>query len=559
MTKDLNGFSRTMQMTPVPVAPAIVEEYPLSYGQRALWFVQRLMPESAAYNVAHGAVITNPLDMALFRQAFEQLVERHPALRTTFTVINGEPAQQVHPHMAVDFRVEDVSTWDEGDLERRLDQEIYRPFDLEQGPLARVRVFSRSPHHHLVLLIQHHTITDLWSLALIIHEWIQLYNAQIRGEPAKLKPLRSTYRDFVESQRALLESPEGERLWRYWEKQLAGPLPVLELPTDRPRPPIPNHRGGAELLRLDPELTQQLKVLAKSQGATLFSIMLAAFQVLLHRYTGQEDILVGSPWANRTRKMSRVLGYFVNPIVLRGDLSGNPAFSDYLKRNHATVTEAFAHGDFPFPLLVERLQPDRDPSRSPLFQVAFAWQKTTRIIDPAHMTSLALGAEDSPDMALDGLTLQPIALSQRPTAFDLTLLIAEAGEGLAASIEYSSDLFTPETVRRMLGHYETLLRGIVADPDQPIGQLPLLTPEEKQRILVEWNDTARPFPDDRCAHQLVEEWADRTPNSVALQMEGGDRLTYRELDQRANQLAHYLRKQGVGPETLVGLMVGRSL
>ncbi len=559
MSKTANGFSRTAPIIPTAPAPAIVEEYPLSYGQRALWFVQRLMPQSAAYNVAHGAVITSPLDMVLFRQAFQQLVERHPALRTTFTVVNGEPVQQVHAAIESDFQVEDIAAWSEEKLQQRLDQEIYRPFDLEQGPLMRVRIFSRSPHHHLVLLIQHHTITDLWSLALIIHEWSQLYNAQIQGRPAKLKPIRGAYREFVADQLALLESPEGERLWQYWRKQLAGDLPVLELPTDRPRPPIPNHRGGAELLRLDPELTQQLKRLAKSQGATLFSTMLAAFQVLLHRYTGQEDILVGSPRANRSRKLSRTLGYFVNPVVLRGDLSGNPSFREYLKRNHATVTDAFAHGDFPFPLLVERLQPGRDPSRSPLFQVAFAWQKTTRIIDPAHMTSLALGAEGNPELTLEELTLQPIALAQRPTAFDLTLLIAEAGEGLAASIEYSADLFTSQTVRRMLGHYETLLKGIVADPDQPIGQLPLLTPAERRRILVEWNDTAAPFPEKSCAHELIAQWAEKNPDGVAVRMEGGDQLTYQELERRANQLAHHLRKLGVKKETLVGLMVERSL
>ena len=326
-------------------------------------------------------------------------------------------------------------------------------------------------------------------------------------------------------------------------------------------------------MRFSAELTQALKSLAKAHGATLYMTVLAAFQVLLHRYTGQEDILVGFPKAGRRRKMTRVMGYFINPVVLRADLSGDPTFSAFLDQVRQTVLDASDHDAYPFPLLVERLQPARDPSRLPLIQVMFSWQKTTRLVDSRRMTSFAL-ADEGKGMDLAGLSLEVVALEQRPTPFDWTLLVGEAGEGLGVTVEYNTDLFDAATIARMLGHFQTLLKGIVAAPEQHVSALPLLTEAEWQQLLVEWNDTAADYPQDRCVHQIFEARVERTPDAVAVVFPSTrlrraqssrsrrgeqERLTYRELNQRANQLARYLQKLDVGPESLVGICVERSL
>ena len=540
-----------------PGSPSEFAEYPLSHGQRALWSLQQLASKGVAYNVAHAVRIRTELDVPALRRAFQKLVDRHPALRTTFAAPHREPVQRVYKHTEVCFRVEDASTWSEAYLNDRLAEEIYRPFDLERGPLMRVNIFSLSPQEYLLLLMMHHIVTDMWSLALIMYEVSQFYREEVTGEPPTLKPLRAQYTDYVRWQAEMLAGPEGERLWAYWQKQLAGELPVLNLPTDRPRPPVQTDRGAAQSVRFSAELTQALKSLSKAHGATLYMTVLAAFQVLLHRYTGQEDILIGSPKAGRSRKVARMVGYFINPVVLRADLSGNLTFSTFLRHVRQTVLDAFEHDAYPFPLLVERLQPARDPSRSPLVQVMFSWQKTTRLVNSQRMTSFALG-ERGGGMKLGGLQLEAVALEQRVTPFDLTLLMAEADRELGAAVEYNVDLFDAATIRRMLGHLRTILESIVADPDQRISALPLLTEGERRQLLVEWNDTAADYPQGQCVHQLFEAQAERTPDAVAVVYEG-EQLTYRELNRRANQLAHCLRKLGVGPEVLVGISVERSL
>jgi len=548
----------TFMLPPIFTPPQeAVAEYPLSHGQRALWFLQRMAPESVAHNVVHAVRVRMELDIPALRRAFQKLVDRHPVLRTTFAAPHGEPVQRVHEHMEVSFQVEDASTWSEEYLNARLAEEVYRPFDLERGPLMRVKLFTRSPQDHILLLAMHHIVTDMWSMALIMYETNLLYQEEITGVPAPLKPLRFQYTDYVQWQEEMLAGPEGERLWEFWRKQLAGELPVLNLPTDRPRPPIQTERGALQSLRLGTELTQALKSLAKAHGATLYMTLLAAFQVLLHRYTGQEDILVGSPKAGRNRRVARLVGYFINPVVLRADLSGNPTFSTFLKQVRQTVLDAFEHDAYPFPLLVERLQPERDPSRPPIFQVVFAWQKTTRLVDGQGMASFVLGLGGS-KLELGGTPLEVVSLEQRVTPFDLTLLVTEAGRELGAAIEYNVDLFDAATIRRMLGHLRTLLEGIVADPEQRVSDLPLLTEDERRQVLVEWNATAADYPQDRCAHELFEAQVERTPDATAVVFEDGQ-LTYRELNRRANQLAHYLRRLGVGPEVLVGIYMERSL
>ncbi len=552
---ELTAPSPRPEAGPPPVQEPVAE-YPLSHGQRALWFLQQLSPESAAYNLVHAARVRTDLDVSALQRAFQKLVDRHSSLRTTFSTSRGEPVQRVHEHVEVCFQKEDASTWSEAALNDRLAEEVYRPFDLERGPLVRMTLFTRSAQEHIIVLAMHHIVTDLWSVVILLYELGVLYTAEKAGVPASLKPLPARYSDYVRWQAEMLSGPEGDRLWAYWREQLAGELPVLNLPTDRPRPPVQTDRGAAETIRLGTELTQSLRSLARAHGTTLYSTLLAAFQVLLHRYTGQEDILVGSPKAGRSRKLARLVGYFVNPVVLRADLSGNPTFSAFLDRTHHTTLAAFEHGDYPFPLLVERLQPERDPSRSPIFQVMFAWQKTTRLLDSQNMTSFAL-SEAGRKLELGELSLESIALEHRVAPFDLTLYMAEAGGELVASAEYNTDLFDAGTIRRMLGHFQTLLAGVAADPDQPICTLPLLTEAERQQLLVTWNDTAADYPQDQCAHHLFEAQVERTPEAIAVVF-GEERLTYRALNRRANQLAHHLQKLGMGPETLVGIATERS-
>lgn len=532
-------------------------EHPLSRGQRAMWFLHRLAPESAAYNIASAVQIGGELDIPALQRAFQKLVDRHPSLRTTFPVPHGEPIQHIHDQVEVCFQLEDASTCSEASLSERLVEEAHRPFDLEQGPLLRVHLFSRSAQEHIFLLVVHHIVADFWSLAVLVRELGTLYQAEQVGAPTSLPPLTLQYFDYTRWQADMLTGPEGERLWAYWQQQLSGELPVLDLPTDRPRPAVQTYRGASQALRLSAELTEGLKALSRTHGATLYMTLLAVFQALLHRYTGQEDILIGSPTAGRNgAELAGLVGYFINPVVLRADSSGNPPFAEFLDRIRQTVLDAFAHQDYPFDLLVERLQPKRDPGRSPVFQVWFVLQQSP-ISEMAGLAPFALG-EAGARMDVGGLSLESVALEQRTAQFDLALAAAETADGLGVSLQYNSDLFEAATIRRMLGHFQSLLEGIVAQAEQRLSDLPLLTEAERQQLLEAWNDTQADYPREICLHQLFENQAERTPDGVAAVFED-QQPTYRELNRRANQLAHYLRKLGVGPETLVGIYMERSL
>jgi amino acid adenylation domain-containing protein len=546
----------TISTTPTP-AQLSSSEYPLSYGQQALWFLQQLAPESPALTIVGAACIRAELDIPALQRAFESLVNRHPSLRTTFFADNGKPLQQVHEQIKDCFRMEDASTWSESFLRDRLIEEAYSPFDLEQGPLMRVSLFTQSAQEHVLLLAVHHIVADFWSLGVLVHELGILYQAEKNGTQATLAPLSLQYADYVRWQTAMLKALEGERLWAYWQKQLAGELPVLDLPTDRPRLPVQTYRGASHPCKLSAELTQGLKALSRNYGTTLYTTLLAAFQVLLYRYTGQEDILVGSPTAGRNAaELDGLVGYFVNPVVLRADLSGNPTFEGFLGQVRQTVLAALAHQDFPFALLVEQLQPLRDASRSPLFQVMFVLQKA-HLQQQEGLASLALG-ETGTRIEIGELELESLALEQRVAQFDLTLMMAEVDGALSASWQYNTDLFDAATIARMAEHFQTLLEGAIANPQQCISNLPLLTDAERHQLLVEWNDTQTDYPNDSCIHQLFEEQVERTPDASAIAFEGKE-LTYRELNCRANQVAHHLQKLGVKPEGLVGICMERSL
>jgi amino acid adenylation domain-containing protein len=531
--------------------------HPLSRGQEALWFLHRLAPESAAYHLAHAVRVRGALDVSALRRAFQALVARHAALRSTFCTSNGEAVQRVRDDAALWFQAEDASTVREATLSERLTEIAERPFDLARGPLLRVKVFRRSPLEHIFLLVIHHLVSDFWSLAVLVRELGLLYDAEKHGTAPPLPPLAFQYTRYVHWQRTMLSDPEADRLWNYWRQQLEGEPPTLNLSTDRPRPPIQTYRGASHMFRLDAQLTAALRTFGESHGATLYMVLLAALTVLLHRYTGQDDIVVGSPTAGRTRSIwAGLMGYFVNTVALRTRLASDSTFERLLEQVRETVLGALEHQDYPFPLLVERLQPVRDPSRSPLFQVMFIFHRTP-LRDLPGLEAFAVG-ETRVGMNLDDLKLESMGLEQRSAQVDLTLTVAEVDGGLSASLQYNTDLFDPPTIARMAAHFQTLLAGIVSDPRQRISTLPLLSHAERHKMLIEWNDTATDYPAERCVHQLFERTAAQTPAAVALIFEQ-EQLTYRELNRRANQLAHHLQGLGVGPDVLVGIFMERSV
>jgi len=527
----------------------------LSYGQQALYFLHQLAPESAAYNIVGAARLQAELNIPALGRAFQSLVERHPMLRTTFTNLSGQPIQEIHEHWEVCFQQEDVSTWSEACLNDRLVAEAHRPFNLEQGPLLRVNLFTRSPQEHTLLLVVHHLIADFWSGAVLMHELGILYQMHKAGTKATLSQLPLRYTDYVRATAAMLASPEGERLSTYWQTQLAGELPVLNLPTDRPRPPIQTYRGASHLLKLSADLTQRLKTLSLTHRSTLYMTLLATFQVLLYRYTGQEDLLVGSPTIGRNRAdLAQLVGYFVNPVVLRANLSGNPTFKVFLDKVRSCVIYALAHQDYPFPRLVEQLHLTRDPSRSPLFQVMFVLQKEHLLEE--GLAAFALG-ETGVKIKLGELELESLSVEKRIAQFDLTLMMAEVDGALSASWQYNTDLFDAATITRTAKHFQTLLEGIVTDPKKLVSDLLLLTDSEQLQLLQEWNATFADYSSNYCLHQLFETQVEQTPDAVAVVFVE-EQLTYQELNQRANQLAHHLQVLGVKPEVLVGIYLERS-
>ncbi|HEX8282845.1 MAG TPA: amino acid adenylation domain-containing protein [Pyrinomonadaceae bacterium] len=537
------------------LATATETEHPLSRGQQALWFLYRLAPDNAAYNISTAVRVTSALDVAALRRALRLLVERHPLLRSTFGVSNDAPVQRVLDGAELSFEVIDAEGLGEDELGVLLTEEAARRFDLEAGPVFRVRLFQRPAEGHVVLLVVHHIVADFWSLSVLAHELGVLYAAEVSGSQAALPDPQLGYADYVRRTEQALGGPEGERLWSYWRERLAGELPALNLPFDRARPPVQTYRGGSEAFRLSADVTRGLKELSREQGATLYMTLLAAFQTLLYRYTGQEDILVGSPTAGRPQHdLSGVVGYFTNPVVLRGSPSGSRPFTTFLAETRESVLAAFRHQDFPFPLLVERLQPEREASRSPLFQVMFVLQKA-HLQGGEGLAALALG-ESGARVRLGELELESVALAQRVSQFDLTLAMVESGDALSASLQYNTDLFDAQTVRRMAEHLQTLLAGVAARPARTLSELPMLGQAESRLILSDWNRTGADYPRGLCLHQLFEQQAERTPEATAL-VYGDERLTYAELDARANRLAHRLRDLGAGPEVFVGLLLRR--
>ncbi|HEV8580076.1 MAG TPA: non-ribosomal peptide synthase/polyketide synthase [Thermoanaerobaculia bacterium] len=541
-----------------PRALALAGAQPLSSGQRALWFLERLAPESGAYNVAVAARVREGLDSAALCRAVDGLTARHEALRTVFRSVDGEPVQRAVPGLRSDTAVEDARSWSEAELRGWLETEAWRPFDLETGPPLRLRIYERDAGERVLLFAVHHLVADFWSLAVVARELAALYLQETGGPPADLTPPALQYSDFVHWQGELLSGLRGEQLWDYWREELRD-LRDLELPIDRPRPPFQSWRGLSRAGELSADLAGALRRLAAAEGATLFTTLLAAFQAQLGRYTGQDAFAVGSPTAGRgSPEWNGVVGYFVNPVALRVDLAGDPSFRILLERSRRTVLAALEHAEFPMVLLAERLRPVRDPARPPLFQGMLALQQR-RGEDDFGLPGFALG-EEGARVRLGSLELESLALGERRALFEISLNAAElpAG-GLGLSLEVSSDLFDATTAERMLGHFQTLLEAAVADPDRAWSDLPLLTSAEREELLRDWSVAAEPSgpTPELPLHELVALRAERSPAALAV-VAGEERLSYGELMAKARTLARRLRRLGVGPEIPVALCVERS-
>ncbi|MGB7951260.1 MAG: condensation domain-containing protein, partial [Candidatus Binatia bacterium] len=532
---------------PVKAIPrrASQELAPLSFAQQRLWFLSRLEPESAAYNQSQVVRLEGALDIDALKRAFHQIVVRHAVLRTTIVSVDGTPMQRIAKGVDFELPLIDLQSIEKGRVDsearRLLATEAQRPFDLSQDLMLRGLLLRLTEREHILSVVKHHIASDAYSSSILWRELDALYRAFATGQENRLAELPIQYADYAVWQREWLQGEALERQLSYWRKQLGG-ISTLSLPTDRSRPAFQSHRGAVEEFALGEELSEGLKALSREEGATVFMTLLAAFQTLLYRYSGQDDVAVGSPIANRNRtEIEGLIGFFANTLVLRGDLSGNPTFRELLQRVREIALEAYEHQDLPFEKLVEELNPERSLGHSPLFQVMFVLQNAP---------------STSPE--LQSLNATPMSLNSDTAKFDLTLAMYEGADGMSGAIEYSSDLFEDATIVRMGEHYRTLLEAIVANPDKQLLDLPLLTAAEEHRLLVEWNDTQVDYPREKCLHESFEAQADRTPDAVAVVF-GEKRLTYRELDRQANQVARYLMKLGVGPDTLVGMRVERSL
>jgi amino acid adenylation domain-containing protein len=537
-----------------PPAPAEAADG-MSAGQRALFFLHRFSPGGTAYNISRGLRVRAALDPDILRRCFEALVDRHGALRTTFEETDDGPRARVHAAMPAAFVAEDATGWSEDRVREAAAAEANRPFDLVAGPLLRARLYSRGADDHVLSIVIHHIVADLWSLAILMDELWTLYAAG--GAPQALPPpAATTYADFVRWQRERLAGADAAGLWKYWEAHLAAPLPLLELPSDRSRSRDLARTGGVHAFALEPAVAQELERWGRAEGATTYMVLCAAFAALLHRYTGQEDLVIGSPTSGRSRAgFADLVGYCVNPIALRLDLSGDPSFREVLRRVRATVQGGLRHQDLPFPALVERLQPERDSARSPLFQVMFVMQRAQRL-EAEGLSLLALGAPGA-RLHAKGLALESFPLPAEAAAFDLTLSMARSGERLGGCFEYDRGLFDPGRIERMAEHLVRLIASAVADPDLRLSQLSVSSAAEEQRLLREWNDTRRAYPEQASIHELVEEQADRAPDAVALLFDGGG-LSYGELEARSNRLARHLRSRGVRAGDPVGLALERG-
>ncbi|MCE1003035.1 non-ribosomal peptide synthetase [Pseudomonas sp. NMI1173_11] len=533
----------SLAQLPIPQVRGEFAQLPLSFAQQRQWFLWKLDPNSAVYNISSALRFKGELDRAALQRAFDTLLVRHEALRTTFSQQGEKVVQVVHPSLPLTVAYEHLNGAGEHALREQVEREARQTFDLENGPLLRVKLLQLNAQEHVLVLVLHHIIADGWSMPVMVEELVRLYAAYNQEGDVQLPTLPIQYADYAIWQRSWMEAGEQERQLAYWTAQLGGEDPVLELPTDRPRPTVSSLKGERLAIDLHEQQTHALKQFAQQQGVTPFMVLLASFQTLLHRYSGQSDIRVGVPVANRNRvETERLVGLFVNTQVLRAEFDVQMSFSEFLGQVKQRVVEAQAHQDLPFEQLVEALQPERSLNHSPLFQVMYNHQTQAR------------GEQHS----LPGLEVQAVAWDNHTAKFDLTLETYEHDKGIGAALIYATDLFDASTARTFARHWQNLLTVIIEQPAQRIADLALLDDHEYQQIVEGWNATLASYPDDSCIHQLFEAQVTKAPDAPAL-IFGEQTLSYGELNRRANQLAHKLREQGVGPDVLVGIAIQRSL
>ncbi|MBV9110462.1 MAG: AMP-binding protein, partial [Gemmatimonadetes bacterium] len=509
---------------------------PASFAQERLWFLDRLGQGGPAYNLADTVRIPGELDADALESALGEVVRRHESLRTTFREVDGVPVQVIHPFAGFTLPLEDVEGGAEDEARRVAAEEAARAFDLAAGPLFRARLLRISPADHLLLVTLHQIVADAGSLQVLSRETWTLYRAFRDGDEPPLPEVSIQYADHVRWHRERAGSAEEAAQLAYWVAQLAGAPELLELPADHPRPPVPSFRGGAIPVDLSADRVERLRELARAEGASLFMVVLAAFQVLLARWSGSEDLVVGTHTAGRTRpETEEAVGLFTNTLVVRSDLSGDPSFRTLVRHVRERVLGAYEHQDVPFERVVAAVKPERNLSHSTLFQVVFL-----------------LGGHDAPPASVRGIAAEPAV-----TRFDLTLrLHPDARGGLAGALEYSADLFERGTARRMVEHLERVVEQVATDPGRTVSRVRLMGTAERARVLA-WNRTTAAFPADRCVHHLFEAQAARTPDAVAVRC-GGQALTYREVDARANRVAWELLRLGVRPETRVAIWLERG-
>jgi amino acid adenylation domain-containing protein len=522
------------------------EVLPLSFAQQRLWFLDRLEPGNPAYNIALAVRLTGRLDVEALERSFGEMIRRHEVLRTVITEIDGSVSQRIQPVAPFKLEISDLSDLPESEREEELNRqsadEARQSFDLKRGPLLRAKVIRLSEQEHVAVVSMHHIVSDGWSTGVIVREICRLYEAYSRGRQSPLKDLEVQYADYAKWQRDWLQGEALETQLKYWKRLLSSGAHVLELPTDRPRPLIKDYKGAKRRVALSEELSERLRELSRREGVTLFMTLVAAFKTLLMKYTGEPEISIGTPIANRNRvQIESLIGFFVNTLVLRTDLSGDPSFKEAVRRVKEITLGAYAHQDLPFEKLVEELNPERHLNHTPLFQVMFALQNAPR-----------------ETLELSGLKASAAGLEIGTAKFDITVSLADSGKAVIGEFEYNSNLFDASTIDRMIAQFNTLLEGVAADPQRPLSMLPLETDPQQHRLLVEWNDNRTAYPKDVCIHELFEEQAKRTPNAIALVLED-EQLTYGDLNRRANRLSRRLRAAGVEPEMRVGLCLERSM
>ncbi|MEQ1845417.1 MAG: condensation domain-containing protein, partial [Nitrospira sp.] len=520
--------------------------YPLSYAQQRLWFLDQLEPGQAFYNLPVAVRLEGEVDERVLGLVVNEVVRRHEILRTTFTTVDERPVQHIAAELAVAVSVENLTNIPNGERERRakelMQAEAQLPFDLVMGPLLRVRLLRLTTTEHILLFTVHHIVSDGWSMGVLVREVAVLYRAYVHQHPSSLPELVLQYADYAAWQRQWLSGPVLQQQVTYWTEHLAGAPSILTLPTDRPRPSVHSYRGATHTFTVAAPTVMGLYQVGQQAQATLFMTLAAAFTVLLARYSGQRDICLGTPIANRTRaELEPLIGFFVNTLVLRTQIDPTQPFLTLLEHVRTTALNAYAHQDIPFEHVVEVLNPERQLSHTPLFQVML-------ILQNVPMDTLAL----------PGLTLSSLPAESTTAKFDLTVDLVEEDGELSGTVDYSTDLFEAATIERLMNHYIRLLEAIVAEPTTRVNELSMLSPAERQQLLVEWNATATDAPATQTIQELFEAQVVRTPETVAVVYED-QQLTYSELNGRANQLARYLRTLGVGPDVLVGLCVERSM